>query len=153
MSLVGSLSGKPFLGSIDWAHAYIGLAAFLVCVFVAFTALLSSRKSKVDYNNGVFTYVKFVYATFFKPHDNCGDGQQGALESFYKTQVYASSCSVTEFPLTTAQATAYDSTRRHLLRGREDMLGLVAAQLKFKADSKEIQPGKAIWVDIGGGTG
>lgn len=48
----------------------------------------------------------------------------------------------------TVKATAYDSTRRHLLRGREDMLGLVAAQLKFKADNKEIKPGKAVWVDV-----
>lgn len=46
------------------------------------------------------------------------------------------------------KATAYDSTRRHLLRGREDMLGLVGAQLNFKADSKELKRGKAIWVDV-----
>ncbi|KAJ5273188.1 hypothetical protein N7478_008313 [Penicillium angulare] len=52
-----------------------------------------------------------------------------------------------------AYATVYDATRRRLLRGREDMLGLVAAQLKHKVESKEIKPGKAVWVDIGGGTG
>ncbi|RJE16822.1 hypothetical protein PHISCL_10841, partial [Aspergillus sclerotialis] len=79
---------------------------------------------------GLFTYLKFAYATFLKPHEKGADGQQDALESFYKTQ-----------------ATAYDSTRRHLLRGREDMLGLVGAQLNFKADSKELKRGKAIWVD------
>lgn len=87
MSLAGSLSASPFLGGIDWAHAYIGLAAFLVFAFVTFTVLLSSRKSKLDYNTGIGTYLKFIYATFLKPHDKSGEGQQGALESFYKTQV------------------------------------------------------------------
>jgi betaine lipid synthase len=33
------------------------------------------------------------------------------------------------------------------------MLGLVAAQLKYKVENKELPAGKAIWVDIGGGTG
>lgn len=28
------------------------------------------------------------------------------------------------------------------------MLALVAAQLRFKVDSKEIEAGKAIWVDV-----
>lgn len=46
------------------------------------------------------------------------------------------------------QATVYDATRRRLLHGREDMLGLVAAQLKYKVENKEIKAGKAIWVDV-----
>lgn len=33
------------------------------------------------------------------------------------------------------------------------MLGLVAAQLKYKADKQPSSSGKPIWVDIGGGTG
>jgi hypothetical protein len=28
------------------------------------------------------------------------------------------------------------------------MLGLVAAQLKYKVENKELQAGKAIWVDV-----
>jgi hypothetical protein len=28
------------------------------------------------------------------------------------------------------------------------MLGLVAAQLKYKIENKELQAGKAIWVDV-----
>lgn len=28
------------------------------------------------------------------------------------------------------------------------MLGLVAAQLKYKVENKEIKPGKAVWVDV-----
>jgi betaine lipid synthase len=46
------------------------------------------------------------------------------------------------------QASVYDATRRRLLRGREDMLGLVAAQLKHKVESKEIKAEKAVWVDV-----
>lgn len=46
------------------------------------------------------------------------------------------------------QASVYDTTRRRLLRGREDMLGLVAAQLKNKVETQKIQNGKAVWVDV-----
>lgn len=46
------------------------------------------------------------------------------------------------------QASIYDDTRHRLLHGREDMLGLVAAQLKHKVESKEIKSGKAVWVDV-----
>ncbi|KAK4498679.1 hypothetical protein PRZ48_009189 [Zasmidium cellare] len=78
------------------------------------------------------SYLKFAYASFFKPYTGDGSGnQQDALESFYEYQ-----------------ADAYDTTRAALLRGREDMLQLVAAQLKYKTFS-----GKPVWVDIGGGTG
>lgn len=42
----------------------------------------------------------------------------------------------------------YDATRKRLLCGREDMLGLVAAQLKYKVESKELQHGEAVWIDV-----
>lgn len=42
----------------------------------------------------------------------------------------------------------YDATRKRLLCGREDMLGLVAAQLKYKVEIKELQHGEAVWVDV-----
>ncbi|KAJ4305041.1 hypothetical protein N0V90_000571 [Kalmusia sp. IMI 367209] len=81
-------------------------------------------------------YLKFAYACFLKPHTGDGNGdQQDALESFYK-----------------AQADVYDATRTRLLRGREDMLGLVAAQLKHRCEAGLISQ-KPVWVDIGGGTG
>ncbi|KAJ2989864.1 hypothetical protein NUW58_g3249 [Xylaria curta] len=79
----------------------------------------------------------FFYSCFLKPHAADGkDNQQGALESFYKSQ-----------------AGAYDATRKGLLRGREDMLALAAAQLTLKAKEGESNKTKRIWVDIGGGTG
>ncbi|GES57401.1 sialidase [Aspergillus terreus] len=126
----------PMLGAVDPLHVYIAGAAFLVCALVAVVLFLSGQKDKINYDSGVFTYLKFIYATFLKPHEKGGNSQQDALESFYKTQ-----------------AGVYDATRKRLLCGREDMLGLVAAQLKHKVENKETKAGKPIWVDIGGGTG
>lgn len=40
-----------------------------------------------------------------------------------------------------------------LLLGREDLLGLIAAQLEHKEASSELKLRKPIWVDVGGGTG
>lgn len=74
---------------MDWLHVYIAGAALSVCALVVSAVLFLSGKLKVnvDYNSGIFTYVKFVYANFLKPHDKGGEGQQHALESFYRTQV------------------------------------------------------------------
>lgn len=80
-SPVGSL-----LNNVDRQHVYIAGTAFLVFALVATVLLFSFRKQKVDYNSGIFTYLKFIYASFLKPHEK-GDGQQDALESFYRTQV------------------------------------------------------------------
>lgn len=77
----------PFWGQLNWLHVYIAGTAFAVCAFVALVIIMSSQKRKIDYNSGVFTYLKFAYATFLKPHEKHGNGQQDALESFYKTQV------------------------------------------------------------------
>ena len=49
------------------------------------------------------------------------------------------------------KADVYDPTRKKLLRGREDMLGLVAAQLKYDSANPARTGRKPIWVDIGGG--
>ncbi|OJJ32143.1 hypothetical protein ASPWEDRAFT_53834 [Aspergillus wentii DTO 134E9] len=136
MNSVSSGPVDSFLNKMDWTHLYIGGAAFSVCALVVVVLSVSSQNRKIDYNSGIFSYLKFIYASFLKPHDKSGDGQQDALESFYKTQ-----------------ATVYDATRKRLLCGREDMLGLAAAQLKYKVENKELQAKKAIWVDMGGGTG
>jgi betaine lipid synthase len=53
------------------------------------------------------------------------------------------------------KADIYDITRKRLLSGREEMLAMVAAQLKFQLGKEPAgKPSqKPIWVDIGGGTG
>ncbi|KAH7139259.1 hypothetical protein B0J11DRAFT_39281 [Dendryphion nanum] len=115
----------------------ITLSLCVVGLFLAtiFAVALRPKGDKVRLNT-FQAYVKFAWACFFKPHTGDGSGsQQDALESFYK-----------------AQADVYDATRTRLLRGREDMLGLVAAQLKHRAEAGLISQ-RPVWVDIGGGTG
>lgn len=68
-------------------HLYIAGAACLVFSLVALVLLVSSQQIKVDLNRGAFTYLKFIWANFLKPHNRQAEGQQDALESFYKTQV------------------------------------------------------------------
>jgi betaine lipid synthase len=51
------------------------------------------------------------------------------------------------------QAGIYDTTRKRLLCGREDMLAMVAAQLESRRASAPESSPKPIWYDIGGGTG
>jgi hypothetical protein len=90
MSLVDMLHSKLGLQGIGSPHISIGIAAFFVCALVVSVVLLFIQKGGL--NKGVVTYAKFVYASFLKPHerDQAGQGgQQHALESFYRTQVWA----------------------------------------------------------------
>ncbi|KAJ9152005.1 3-amino-3-carboxypropyl transferase [Pleurostoma richardsiae] len=125
-----------------------GLSPKLLFSGIAGVALLATglssflRKPTKAHNESpglVRAVLLFFYSCFLKPHEDDGKGtQQDALESFYKTQ-----------------AGVYDSTRKALLKGREDMLGLVAAQLmsRAKKEGKSKEKGKRVWVDVGGGTG
>lgn len=108
-----------------WDHAFIYSALLVVsslCVCLFLTETIA-------------VYARFCYACFFKPFmavkSEDGQqltGQQGALESFYKTQ-----------------ASIYDKTRGTLLRGREDMLQLSASQLSHRVREAN---GKPIWIDV-----
>ncbi|TGO36332.1 hypothetical protein BHYA_0128g00190 [Botrytis hyacinthi] len=113
---------------------------FVAVIFFARNASLYPKNSTQDEENpsALKSFLRFFYASFLKPHNGDGteNGQQDALESFYK-----------------AQAGVYDATRKRLLRGRKDMLALVAAQLVNKASRERTHDTKRIWVDIGGGTG
>lgn len=67
---------------IEWSLVGLGVFAIL--------ALLVARVT--DSTNfpgfGLSPYLRFAYANFLKPHNGkTGDGQQGALESFYAAQV------------------------------------------------------------------
>ncbi|KAK4195829.1 hypothetical protein QBC40DRAFT_352239 [Triangularia verruculosa] len=109
-------------------------------LFFAGLAQLSNNRNHRNDEPGLFrALLLFCYGCFFKPHSGGGkDNQQRALESFYASQ-----------------ASVYDVTRKLLLRGREDMLALAAAQLLHKEAEKggRRAKNKRIWVDIGGGTG
>lgn len=79
------------------------------------------------------SFFLFFYSCFVKPHRGDGSGtQQDALESFYAKQ-----------------ADVYDSTRRLLLQGREDMLALVSAQLATRASGTKSSRKRRVWVDVG----
>lgn len=108
-------------------------AVIAVVLFAAFVLLVptASNKSENSHASTIATYARFAYNCFLKPHSGDRNGnQQDALESFYK-----------------AQASFYDATRHRLLRGREDMLGLVAAQLKYKIANGTLSS-KPTWVDV-----
>ncbi|KAF2712629.1 hypothetical protein K504DRAFT_464699 [Pleomassaria siparia CBS 279.74] len=116
----------------------VKLITFALCIIGLFlaTIFVVAFKPKAGESTTLQAYLKFFYACFVKPHSGDGTGnQQDALESFYK-----------------AQAEVYDATRVRLLRGREDLLGLVAAQLKYRTEAGLISQ-RPVWVDIGGGTG
>jgi betaine lipid synthase len=108
-------------------------ATLVLLIGVIFTITLRpSEKEDVENPSAITSFLRFFYASFLKPHTgDSGNGQQDALESFYK-----------------AQAGVYDATRKTLLRGREDMLGLVAAQLVQKAARERTHDTKRIWVDV-----
>ena len=119
------LSEKVSLGGLV---RLLFLAAVPIITVVVVAALIQLEKhSKLIIPGTVQAYLTFFYSSFLKPHtgDKNGD-QQEALESFYKTQ-----------------AGAYDITRTRLLRGREEMIRLTAAQLKQKQFAR-----KPIWVDV-----
>lgn len=122
----------PFGNEIN--PLYAGIAASVLgglCI----SGLVASRGTgqKNDTPGVISSFFLFFYSCFIKPHQ--GDSkasQQDALESFYKKQ-----------------AGAYDATRKVLLRGREDMLALVAAQLEAKAETAtDGNRTKRIWVDV-----
>lgn len=110
----------------------IGLA-LVILIIAIFTINFRWSKRKEERPSSFQSFLRFFYASFLKPHtgDGTGNGQQDALESFYRVQ-----------------AGVYDATRLRLLRGREDMLGLVAAQLIQKAASGSTRNSKRIWVDV-----
>ena len=138
LSSLTTSTWTPYFSS-GFQHLYVLSALFAVFVLVdQFLIGIRPLRKLSKSSDTLTTFGKFFYASFLKPHSGDGAlaGQQAALESFYK-----------------AQADIYDASRKPLLRGREDMLGLAAAQLKYKSEKGAFEKQKPIWVDIGGGTG
>lgn len=123
-SIITSVAVLACLAAVSYSH-------------LSSSSLSSQKKSskydedddEVDSNpNSLKSLLLFCYSCFLKPHATAGETgtQQDALESFYGSQ-----------------AGIYDATRGTLLKGREDMLALVAAQLRYRAGLKN-----PIWVDV-----
>ncbi|KAI0151677.1 hypothetical protein GGR57DRAFT_179300 [Xylariaceae sp. FL1272] len=135
---MASLGGNnlPFTPELK---IYLTGTGVLLLVGICFSTLFISKNKDTENPTLLQSLWLFFYSCFLKPHDGDSKGtQQDALESFYKKQ-----------------AGAYDATRKALLKGREDMLAVAAAQLTYKAKmkTKDSSKTKRIWVDIGGGTG
>lgn len=114
------------------AQIFIVGVSVILLIGIVFAYTLKPKNSNQTEPTAWESFVRFVYACFLKPHEgDSGAGQQAALESFYK-----------------AQADVYDATRKTLLRGREDMLALVAAQLVQKAARDRSHDPRRIWVDV-----
>ncbi|KAK0747930.1 hypothetical protein B0T21DRAFT_406491 [Apiosordaria backusii] len=138
------LGGNILPPGFDIHTIFAGITGGLL--FIAGLLQLSNKKysQKRDRNHQhdepglIRALFLFCYTCFFKPHSGSSKAsQQGALESFYASQ-----------------AAVYDVTRKILLKGREDMLALAAAQLLHKAEKEgRNAKNKRIWVDVGGGTG
>ncbi|KAK5663582.1 hypothetical protein OQA88_4013 [Cercophora sp. LCS_1] len=134
-SLGGNISPPEFLSPKLFFAGIAGVVFFAIGL-----VQLHPKQRKGD-NEGPSlsrSLLLFFYSCFLKPHSAGNKGtQEDALESFYSSQ-----------------AEIYDVTRKTLLKGREDMLALVAAQLRFKAEKNEgKEKHRRIWVDVGGGTG
>ncbi|KAI0149980.1 hypothetical protein F4776DRAFT_188078 [Hypoxylon sp. NC0597] len=118
------------------AQIYFAGIAVTVLVGVCYSTLLTKKAKDSETPSLLQSLWLFFYTCFLKPHDGDSNGnQQDALESFYKKQ-----------------AGAYDATRKVLLKGREDMLALAAAQLVYRTKDRNGNK-RCIWVDVGGGTG
>ncbi|EIW71585.1 hypothetical protein TREMEDRAFT_67852 [Tremella mesenterica DSM 1558] len=107
----------------------IGYSLLFISLLLTFLAIFSYLQAPL----------RFIWNCFFKPftHSAPGEEQKDRLNAFYS-----------------GQADVYDSTRSHLLKGRETMLQLLASHLKAQPVSILSGTEKPkIWVDIGGGTG
>jgi hypothetical protein len=116
---------------VDMTAQHPVVAGFATVVFSILAVIIYKAQN-------VSRLIQFAWCCFFKPVR--GSSQSENLDSFY-----------------TAQADIYDATRTALLKGRETMLQLAAAELKARYEVTPSSPNMMrqprIWVDMGGGTG
>lgn len=134
---INSTDGSPFpWGAVLPICLATALAGYFILERAPWASEGTSEGSSTQKQPSVLrSLLLFCYSCFLKPHEKSADGsQQGALESFYKSQ-----------------AGIYDATRTVLLKGREDMLTLVAAQMQYRAGlKKNAKSTKPVWVDVSG---
>ena len=85
--MLSSFASQP----LSWEHVRIVITASSILLLVVSVFALSfiCSKSYTDAAGLAKSYATFFYVSFLKPHTGgSGDGQQGALESFYKAQVH-----------------------------------------------------------------
>ena len=77
----------------DHISLIIAGSSIVLFLFAAFFCTFFQQQSQKLSESSLYSYLKFVYACFIKPHRNERNvtGQQAALESFYKAQVFETS--------------------------------------------------------------
>jgi 7,8-dihydro-6-hydroxymethylpterin-pyrophosphokinase len=132
---MASLGGNLLPPNMTTSLYIAGSAIAVLVGGIAASTIFAKPAAGKDENPGFLRALWiFVYSCFLKPHSGDKKGtQQDALESFYKTQ-----------------AGVYDATRHALLKGREDMLALAAAQLEARknAEQQQTESKRRIWVDV-----
>lgn len=130
----------------------IHLITVSLCIVGLFLATIFALAFKPKNKPGAETntlraYLKFFYACFVKPHtgDSSGNQQDALVRRCLLSKLPKANSSQESFYK--AQADVYDATRTRLLRGREDMLGLVAAQLKHRSEAGIVSQ-RPVWVDV-----
>jgi|SRR6266699_5038425 len=133
---MASLGGSILPLDVGNKLLFGGIALF-VCSAIGYSKFFKRSQRSDEKPNPIKSLVLFCYSCFLKPHRDGKGSQQEALESFYRTQ-----------------ASVYDVTRKTLLKGREDMLALAAAQLARRSDDGPRSKSgvhKRIWVDVSRG--
>ncbi|OAX76877.1 hypothetical protein ACJ72_08830 [Emergomyces africanus] len=78
-------------GRNGWSFVHFQIAAvavFVVAIVSSVLLFVLRMPKEMKHKSAIYSYSKFFYASFVKPHESDGEGgQQLALESFYKTQV------------------------------------------------------------------
>lgn len=135
-----SINPSRFYDYRHWHHSLTrptSSLAFSRSLLPIYAALLAVALIVLSTRKQLYLLARFIYACFLKPIGHTGE-QKSRLDAFYSTQ-----------------ASVYDATRTRLLRGREEMLRLLAGHLeqqRLSEDSSHVSE-KLVWVDIGGGTG
>ena len=130
---MASLGGNTSLLATEPELIFAGILGVLLFAVALLQLFPKQAQESGEEPGPLGCILLFCYSCFFKPHSKDPKGsQQDALESFYSSQ-----------------AGIYDATRETLLKGREDMLALAAAQLLLKAkptngDART----RRVWVDV-----
>ena len=82
------MASMPHFLSSQHLQMLAGLATIIIVFFGVFAFSVLFPQTLKDANQSIRGYAWFFYASFLKPHTGEGHaGQQGALESFYNSQV------------------------------------------------------------------
>ena len=94
MSLLAMLDrAMDSLSVVSKLQIVAGVVLAVLFLMAALALRTPKDASATPFHVEMYSYFKFIYANFLKPQSSDHHGsQQGALESFYNTQVRVSTC-------------------------------------------------------------